>query len=290
MRDHVTVEDLSAYLDSELDPKERTEVQRHLSGCSSCAAEMQRLELASEALGALPQLELTADEHRTLRQAVLSSRADRPSAAGWRRLVLAGGFALASLAVIGVITVRPWERPPAEQATEAAAPPDGVLELSSPAEVRRAVANLPEVAAIRDFAGATGGGEARTLQSQAREDSGGAGAAARSGDGAEGGDGQDGDGAPERAAPAAAPPERVEDECLTKVAREEGPGLTPLAARPARFEGEPASLLVFRLAPPDDPAASSRIRVWLIRPQDCAAYSGQALLDRVLYSDTFDRP
>jgi anti-sigma factor ChrR (cupin superfamily) len=52
---------LSPYLDGELGPAERAEVDAHLAACPDCAALLARLRAAVEAFAAFPETELSAD-------------------------------------------------------------------------------------------------------------------------------------------------------------------------------------------------------------------------------------
>ncbi|HEV3473325.1 MAG TPA: zf-HC2 domain-containing protein, partial [Actinomycetota bacterium] len=76
----------------ELDHAERELVQAHLATCADCSREL----IAVEALMALPETELSADERRALHQAVLS-----PAPRSWARLAPALG-ALGLLAVVAI--------------------------------------------------------------------------------------------------------------------------------------------------------------------------------------------
>ena len=51
------VKKLSAYMDGELGPGDRSAVERHLAACASCAEELRRFAAADAALRALPVLE-----------------------------------------------------------------------------------------------------------------------------------------------------------------------------------------------------------------------------------------
>lgn len=323
MNDHLNTETLSAYLDEELQAAERARVEDHLAGCARCAAERRSLEAVATAVSSLPREEMTADEHRALRQAVLGARTS--PAGRWSLLppqrwwALAGGLGVVLIAVVGFVALRP---PSHQTLDQAAAPESGsqALDFSSADQIEAAVAALPEVSGR---SGSTSGD-----------------APAGGGDGdGSGGDGGQSDagkaahpGAPPAAAPLTARGSRSSDEdaarggsaadtsaageahaegstsagdpgftaangalCLDKV-RQAGPAhLVPLAAKEAKFRGRPVWLLVYGVGPealPSDDRRSprDRLEVWLLIPEDCRGYSGSALLDRALYHSTFDRP
>ena len=323
MNDHLDAETLSAYLDEELQAAERARVEDHLAGCDRCASQRRSLQAVAVAVGQLSREEMTADEHRALRQAVLVAR--RPSAGRWSLLplqrwwALAGGLGVVLIAVVGFVALRP----PSHQTLDQAAAPESApqaLDFSSGDQIEAAVAALPEVS----------GRSGRT-----------SGDAAAGGDGGDGsgGDGGDGDtreaaepGPSPPAAPLTAQGSRSADEgagtqgseagrsagggayaegladaggssfsptngalCLDKVRRAGPAHLVSLTAKEARFRGRPAWLLVYALgpeAPPNDDQRPPRdwLEVWLLTPEDCRDYSGAALLDRALYHSAFDRP
>jgi hypothetical protein len=314
MNDHLDATTISAYLDEELQAAERLRVEEHLAGCARCSSQRRSLQATAAAVGQLPREEMTADEHRALRQAILG--APSPSAGRWSLLplqrwwALAGGLGLVLIAVVGFVALRP----PSHQALDQAAAPESapqLLDFTSGDEVEAAVASLPEVS------GRTSGGSAGR--------DGGDGSRVSGGGGDAGGAAERG--APPPAAPLTAQGSSSADEgagtggaaggeayaegrldaagstfsptngavCLDKV-REAGPArLEPLAAKEARFRGRPAWLLVFASgpeAPPNDGQGPprDRLEVWLLAPEDCRGYSGAGLLDRALYHSTFDRP
>ncbi|MGH2690340.1 MAG: anti-sigma factor family protein, partial [Actinomycetota bacterium] len=68
---HETIETLSAYVDGEVSPAERSRIQGHLASCTDCAARKRLLEGAAATLRDLPPISPTADESRAIRQGVL---------------------------------------------------------------------------------------------------------------------------------------------------------------------------------------------------------------------------
>src|SRR3954467_5426335 len=79
-------------------------LEGHLAGCASCRAECDEARRAWEALGALPELELSASfaqGTRALLRESMPARRSRARSWGWRAagwgLAALGGFALAQL-------------------------------------------------------------------------------------------------------------------------------------------------------------------------------------------------
>ncbi len=78
MRDHICEcpgERLSAYIDGELDERERREVRAHLDGCRWCQREVEQLRRTREFLSNAPSYDLPPDFHRRLRAELLRKRA-----------------------------------------------------------------------------------------------------------------------------------------------------------------------------------------------------------------------
>lgn len=293
---HVELEAMSAHLDGELDQRERTTVDAHLTTCPQCAAAYSRLVALSGRLTALPAPEMTVDEHRELRQAVIRARPAKASAWGVSlRWALAGGFVLVAVAAVGFASLRngsPGDRESPAR-TEAAAPAEPSFNFSSGREVDRVVASLPEVAAgvnryrPEDALGGGGGGTGGAFRA---EDSATA--------------GSDESATPETlSAPAEAdaadrpaagqseqqpaPPafsNRAADACLERVAATQTTPMVALLAREATYRGTPAWLLVFAWSPdPNTAEPLDRWQTWLVTPEDCRDFSGDELASRALY-------
>ncbi len=75
-------EDLSAYLDNELDKKSRLKFEMHLDGCSACKEMLQDLHCLQGCFQSLPQQEVGFD----LAPGVLAAAGRRASATRWPRL------------------------------------------------------------------------------------------------------------------------------------------------------------------------------------------------------------
>lgn len=314
MRDHLPPESLSAYLDGELDERERAAADQHLGSCAGCAATLSKLSAAMGSVASLKPVTMTVDEHRSLRQALLNSR---PSKSGFRlgfpQWALAGGLVLVAVTVLAVSFLRPGGDSGQQQAlTEAAAPAVGggpVFNFTTGEEVDRTVAALPQVTeglnryragdaettrdedgdpatAADSFAGSTTG-ESGGPAPLARPESDAANPAPESE--------QDNSAVP----PAGSATERAvtgrftDDagaDCLARVAGTQTYPMVPLLAREASFQGRAAWLLVYAWSPEDSGrAALDQWQSWLVDPTDCRLFSGDELARRALYR-SFSNP
>jgi anti-sigma factor RsiW len=128
-------EALSAFLDGELPPEERRELERHLSGCDGCRERLEELRELGEGLRAWPD----ADPPEWIGRAALE-RARRSRAAPLRLLAAAASLVLVALAVLWAVRERPASPPPevppaAEVPSAPGAPGDGALVLPEGARV-----------------------------------------------------------------------------------------------------------------------------------------------------------
>jgi hypothetical protein len=313
---HIELETITAYLDGDLAPRERNRIAGHLDSCASCAASAHRMERAARSVAGLGPVEMTIDEHRALRQAVLAGA--KPAGRWWSlgrlQWSVAGAFALIAVAVVGFSFLRsvPRQADEVESATEAAAPADESLMIESDAQIRDTVLALPEVQERfrRSVAGpeplqapamppgeldrsAEGGvavkaqpaGEPETL---GRTEGGGGGSAGGlGGDAAGGGPGGSGEfaGATNQEAEAgAALPEETGLDCLSALAATQSQPLTPITSEPVVYRGTPAWLLVYDAPLPDH---STEIRSYVVGREDCARLSGGQLDDAVLARSAF---
>ena len=316
MKRHLEPESLSAYLDGELDGRERSEVEEHLATCADCSAVRARLAATMGTLAALEPVTMTVDEHRTLRQTILNSR-PAPSTSrrfGFPQWAMAGGLVLVAFTALAFSFLRPEGRDASEEAlTEAALPGsdgDG-FNFESGEQVDRTVAALPEVTAglNRYRAGDADRRDADLKQETfaGRESSESAAAPpqalARTDTAAD----SAGNAAPGIPAPAAEAPgtasggstsaqnslftNQAADECLSRVAGTQSYPMVPLLAREASFEGRPAWLLVFAWSPDasgDEPL--DRWQSWLIDPVDCRDFTGAELAAKALYRSDSPAP
>lgn len=302
---HLDPEFLSAYLDGELDPRERSLAEQHLHTCAECSVMHGKLASVAGQVAALPPLRITVDEHRRLRQAVLNARpaTSRAGGLGWVRWALAGGLVLAAVAVFSISFLGNGDPERGEEAlTEAAAPSSAGFNFTSRDQVDETVAALPEVLAglgryRAEDAATAARNSAKAPASQpapmARSDTPG--------------------GAEQFSAPALAPtpppaPESAAgaaqddltmlednessfifsnaaaDFCLERVAATQHYPMVPLLARQATFEGTQAWLLVFAWTAESDPNAPlDRSQTWLVTPEDCSNFGGPELESKVLY-------
>lgn len=319
MKEHLAPESLSAYLDGELDSREKAKADQHLSSCPDCAETLSKLSAAMGSIASLGPVTTTADEHRTIRKAVLDGR---PARSGLRlrfpQWALAGGLVLIAVTALAVSFLGPGGSDRQEALTEAAAPAVGgpVFNFSTGEDVDRTVAGLPEVAAglNRYRAGAGGardedGDPATAAESYAGEttqDSGGAAPLARSapapvdpapesgqgnaaGDGS--GSGGDGSGSATSRASTRRFTDEAAEECLARVAGTQNYPMVPLVAREASFQGRAAWLLVYAWSPEDSGgAALDQWQSWLVDPTDCRVFSGSRLAVRALYRSFSQTP
>lgn len=315
MKKHLQPESLSAYLDGELDGRERSEVEEHLGACADCSAVRTRLAATMGSVAGLGPVTVSADEHRTLRQTILSSR---PAASTSRRFgfpqwALAGGLVLVAFTALAFSLFRPEGRGASDEAlTEAAAPASGGagFNFESGDQVDRTVAALPEVTAgmnryragdtdrrdaeekrVKVFTGpgeSPGSTSPGAPQAMARSET----AADSAGNAVPGvpapaaespGTAGEGSASSQNSAPSLFT-NQAADECLGRVSGTQSYPMVPLLAREASFEGRPAWLLVFAWSPDasgDEPL--DRWQSWLVDPVDCRDFTGAELAAKALY-------
>lgn len=307
MTNHPGSDELNAYLDGQMASNDARRVEAHLSSCPQCSAALGSLDAAAERLRDLPPVAPTPDEHRELRQAILSARPQPRT--GWfssMQWALAGGLAIVLIASIGFLFLAPQGPDRATEADlgSAAESSGGSPELSSPAEVEELVTALPEVASAR--------GEQQTISRQGADAvSGGAGgsggdggAAGGSGDyagatteaAAESGEGGDSTAInePEPLAEEAPAPSRGTDEEAASQALPPATcpdRLAALLTDPADllteldvvYRGEPALLAVYASKPADGGGGYERIHTLIVRSRDCARLAGPDLEGALLY-------
>ncbi|HEX2054094.1 MAG TPA: zf-HC2 domain-containing protein [Actinomycetota bacterium] len=305
-KDHLEIDSISAYLDGELPVEERSAVESHLQTCAQCSATQQALSTASGGVASLPQLSLTADEHRELRVAVLASRRARkvPWRTRYTQWAMAGGLAVVAMVAAGYGFLRdgPSGGETSSSLSEGAAPAQRSFDFRSGDQVDRTVAGLPEVAAgLNRYRPEDAPPKAMALPrtDDGTESAAGAGSAepfnpaapppqralARTDP-----DQPNSDAAapqPEAASDAAQVPDfsnEAADQCLSRISSTQSYPMVGLLAREATYQGTPVWLLVFAWTP--DPEVGKTLdqwQTWLVRPQDCAAYAGPELESRVLY-------
>jgi hypothetical protein len=302
MMQHLEPESLSAYLDGELDPRERSVVEQHLQACAECSAVRSRLEAVTGQLAQLPPIRVTVDEHRTLRQAVLNAgpAGARRRGLGWLQWSLAGGLVLVAVTVLSLSYFgNGGASGDGEAVTEAGAPAASGFNFTNRNQVDETVAALPEVLA------GLGRYKAEDARSSARNSL----QAPGQGPGTALGRSDTPEAAEQFSAPApAVAPDAAgrsaqddltmlqdnessftfsnaaADDCLGRVAATQDYPMVPLLARQATFEGRQAWLLVFAWTAESDPNAPlDRSQTWLVTPEDCRSFTGPQLQSKVLY-------
>lgn len=268
MQEHLTPEQLSAFIDEALDDREQEHARGHIDGCAVCAGRAAQMRSVAASVAALAAVEVDPDTHRAIRQAVLSRTRARPDRR-WR-LLAASGTALVIIA--GGVWLGGSDRQLGVDEM-ASGPKDEARTLSfdDEAAVRDAVIKDPEVIEglksyrVRDvgktrqaLASGTGGAaapKAATNQDSARAQNSGA-AVEQS--------------AAEYLAPAAV----SVNECLDRVLDSQPYPMVPLITTDARFKGTPAWLFVFAWTTSTaDDARLDRLQIWLVGRDDCATLS-----------------
>jgi hypothetical protein len=272
---HETIEALSAYLDGEVSPAERSRIQGHLDSCSDCAARTRLLEGASATLQGLPPISPTADESRAIRQGVLG-RARRRRAWLQPRWVGAGAGALA-LVLAGIYAGSGLFRgdeggdvTAARERTQSVSPDAGPAPVfASPEELRAYITNDPVVRdAVRNSLTQTPPAAPAPALVPAPDDS----TAEQFGDT---GRSELRTGVAKTAPEAGAvPQERLAQDCLTDLLRGQGADVRSVLTRPATWEGKPAWLLVLAQSPPE-PGGKDRLLVYLLGRGDCSLLAYQ---------------
>jgi hypothetical protein len=120
-------EELVAYIDGEHSGPERARIESHVGTCLVCRREMERISKVNRLIGALPQIEPSADFEQRMWQRLQAEPAALPSPrrmrpALWGAPALAAAAALA-LAFYSSLTPVPGERASDGRAVEVAAEP-----------------------------------------------------------------------------------------------------------------------------------------------------------------------
>ncbi|MGQ0678981.1 MAG: anti-sigma factor family protein [Actinomycetota bacterium] len=298
---HFSTEALSAYLDGEATADESAGIDRHLAACATCAAQSRQLRAASSSVASLGPVEMTVDEHRVLRQAILGAQeARQPGVRSRRHLgrlqwTLAGAFAMVLIAALGFAVLGPMpgagrgdqaltEAALPETATDSAGPAtagalEGALTLVSDADIEQAVRTLPEVKSGSALPRTDEPGKVPSVENPAL-----AFGAERGSDNA-----QEGSAEPltldpdttegEAGRPASGGAEQFSfqagQQCLAALASALTEPLSPLAARQASYLDQPAWLLVYLT---DD----GWFDAWLIDPSVCRTTPAQQLPESAL--------
>ena len=104
-------EELSAYLDGELEPGEAAALEKHLEGCAACRGELDSLRATVSLVRSLPRAEAPAALKRRVMEAAGRRGVTRrfPDA-----LALLSAAALVLVGVVAIFMLSPRETPPAE--------------------------------------------------------------------------------------------------------------------------------------------------------------------------------
>ena len=177
-RAHVDVDTLSAYLDSQITPTERTRVDEHLASCLVCQNELDGLRRTVTLLQALPRMPVPRAFTLSEAQVGIRQPQTQPIWVGWARgLAAVTAIALVAVVAVSLLNQPSWQPAatvarivPAAEAPQSAAQPAAPVE-SAPAE---AVAKAPpppaaptavleqvieKTAAVADTAAATAAAE-----------------------------------------------------------------------------------------------------------------------------------
>lgn len=307
MTRHPKIEALSALVDGELSGTSRARAERHLASCSLCAARHDSLASAAAQVRLLEPVAMTPGEHLSLQQALAASATTgsasrRTPAPRW---ALAAGFVLVAVAAAGLVIIRKDASPTASmnRAGRTPAPQETTFDFRSGRQVEATVAALPQVRdglrrytagdaraappgtaalpAAEPAAPGLAGGSAQAAPPKALPESmpspPPAPGAADTATAPETGAGMQRQGATGFSAGAGA-------QCLQGVAATQSDPLVPLLARPARYMGRPAWLLVFAWKPAGSTSPTlDRAQIWMVPPGDCARFAGADLVGRALY-------
>ena len=105
MRVHRHPEQLTAFLDGELDAQERSEIEAHLETCEECRGIVEALRATVSDLVLMPAPLPSPQDSWALRSAILRERATvRPPARRWQRIAMASG-AVAAAAIAFVVII-----------------------------------------------------------------------------------------------------------------------------------------------------------------------------------------
>lgn len=130
-RQHVDADRLSAYLDRQVAPAERGQIEAHLQACAACRSELESLRQTVALLHALPRV--TPPRALTLSEAQVGIRRPQPRPA-WYGGLLRGAGVIAAIALVALITTTMLRREawiPA--ASVARVPPTAVARAEQPA-------------------------------------------------------------------------------------------------------------------------------------------------------------
>lgn len=255
---HEDIEALSAFVDNELTPPERSRIEGHLRVCETCREQRLRLEGISRSLAELPEVFPTADERRGINQAVFRALGRKVSPmVRWAWAL--GGVSVLAIALVGVSQMLPQTRVGTQQSSTAAAPPSS---FETPEEIRAAIVEDP---VVRERVGEWVVADVGKLQPEMlRSYDVSAARAAR----APTEDAVDSAGIPAAGMVTTAQGAR---DCMEFVLRSQDYPMLPVYGRSVTYKSAPAWLLVFAFTTErEEQARLDRIQVWVVSKVDCS--------------------
>ncbi|MCA1838723.1 MAG: anti-sigma factor [Actinomycetota bacterium] len=266
MQGHLDPETLNALADD----AERLDVEaaarQHLQTCQTCSASVASLKQVIRSLHEMPEIQMTVDEHRTLRQGLIASRGTRRPALLWR-WGLAGISALLVVALAGTFIARTNGGRGAGNASSSLSASAPVLDLKDESEVRNNLMGASDVTRgakqyqVKDVAPIDPQNEAPP-------------ASAQTGDTAQ----REATTSNKTSSPQAAfeyspvseYPPSSDILCKNEVRRSQPYPTIALPPRKARFKNQPAWLLVYLFSPTNgDNDRLDHVQYWLIPPVYC---------------------
>lgn len=264
---HPALEELNDHVDGELSDNQESELVAHLAGCDTCRAAVASIRRAVATLASLEPPSLTAADHRALRTRLLETKPTRVSPA-WKA-ALGGVAVLAVIAALAFLFVpRPQESAELGRLGTDSAAQGEPLVFTSDAEIRDVVSSQPEVKAAA--------GRYRVLDVGSRQEP----AIERAVTALSARSDSESSGGTYEQAPSKPAADRSAESCVRKVLQTQPHAMLPLLARPAKYKGADAWVVVFAWTPSaEEDAPLDRLQVWVLSPKDCATlnYSQQKL-------------
>jgi hypothetical protein len=244
MSPHDELDQLSAYIDGELEALDRTRLDAHLPGCAECRATLAALRATLADLNELPEPVPTEQDSWALRSAI--ARARRPVRRWQRAAVAAGSLAAAAVAVLAF--------------TLTGGGGGGTLDASAPQREAAGAVSVPILASSENFT--LQSAHAHLLEVSGKVAPGGARALAPGP--ASRGAAPLAEAAKETTYSAAIPDSSVQaqiDRCVEVVKRSTQVLLTPVRYEVVTFESKPAFFLFF--------ATQDRFELWVVSRDRC---------------------
>jgi hypothetical protein len=287
MNTHIETESLSAYLDGETTPAERTLIEAHLAACTVCTEQAGSLRRASAALAALPVVGPTVDQARAIRQAVIAQTEKRAGGIyrRWRAVYgLAAAVALVVLGVVGYSVITPGKGARVTGVTSAAGKSIALPELVTDQQVKQVVTSRPEVTAATGRYTVSDVGKLQSSKVEAvsgesnQASKAGGGPYTRGGESSASSSSTSADsGLAGGVAPQAEAPPRPLRDCVLQTLQSQPYPMIPLLAVQVTYKGSPAYLLVYAWTNSlESTAHLDRIQVWLVDQTTCTPINFQS--------------